>query len=95
MEDNSIFSVFSNIWSSARLKIPHQFQASWQHRLLTLDMGSLKKNDSFSFYLSIAVLIVFLNLIAANKSVLLLYACAHNKIIEISLSRKKYCRNIW
>ena len=53
---------------------PPQFQASWQHRLFTLDMGSLKKNDSVSFYLSIAVLLVFLYLIAANNSVLLLYA---------------------
>jgi hypothetical protein len=50
MGDNSIFIVFSNIWSSVRLKIPPQFQASWQHRLFTLDMGSLTKNDSFSFY---------------------------------------------
>jgi hypothetical protein len=57
--------------------------------------GQFKKNDSFSFYLSLAVLLVLLYLIAANKSVLLLYACAHKNIIEISLSRKKYCRNIW
>ena len=59
------------------LKIPPQFQASWQHRLFTLDMGSLKKSDSFSFYLFIAVFLVLLYLIAANKSMLLLYACAH------------------
>ena len=60
------------------LKIPPQFQASWQHRLFTLDMGSFKKKMTpFSFYLSIAVLLVFLCGIAANKSVLLLYACAH------------------
>ena len=59
------------------LKIPPQFQASWQHRLFTLDMGSLKKNDSLSFYLFITLLLVFLYLIATNKSVLLLYACAH------------------
>jgi hypothetical protein len=38
---------------------------------------------------------VFLYLIADNKSVLLLYACAHKKIIEISLSRKNYRRDIW
>jgi hypothetical protein len=38
--------------------------------------GQFKKNDSFSFYLSITLLLVFLYLIAANKSVLLLYACA-------------------
>jgi hypothetical protein len=44
------------------LKIPPQFQASWQHRLFTLDMGSLKKNDSFSFYLFITLLLVFLYL---------------------------------
>ena len=83
MGDNSIFSVFSNIWSSVRLIVPHQFQASWQHKLFTLDMDSLKKKDSFSFYLSIAVLLVLLYLIAANKSVLLLYACAH----KISLKK--------
>jgi len=45
MGDNYIFIVFSNIWSSVRLKIHPQFQPSWQHRLFTLDMGSfnLKK----------------------------------------------------
>jgi hypothetical protein len=31
------------------LKIPPQFQASWQHRLFTLDMGSLKKMTPFPF----------------------------------------------
>jgi hypothetical protein len=41
--DKSIFIVFSNIWPSVRLKIPPQFQASWQHRLFTLNMGSFKK----------------------------------------------------
>jgi hypothetical protein len=51
MGDNSIFSVLSNIWSSVRLKIPPQFQASWWQRLFTLDMASYK-NDCFSFYLS-------------------------------------------
>ena len=34
-------------------------------------------NDSFFFYLSIAVLPVLLYLIAANNSVLLLYACVY------------------
>jgi hypothetical protein len=77
MGDNSIVIVFSNIWSSARLKILPQFQASWQHRLFTLDMGSFKFFYYFSFHLSIVVLLVFLYLTAANKSVLLLYAFAH------------------
>jgi hypothetical protein len=40
MGDISIFSVFSNIWSSVRLKIPPQFQASWRQRLYTLGMAS-------------------------------------------------------
>ena len=57
---------------------PPQFQASWQHRLFTLDISSLIIFYPFSFYLSIAVLLVFLYLIiAANKSVLALYACVH------------------
>jgi hypothetical protein len=75
MGDNSIFIVFSTISSPVHLKILPQ--ASWQNRLFTLDMGSFKKYDSFSFYLSIAVLLVILYLIAANESVLLLYDCAH------------------
>ena len=37
------------------------------------------KNDSFSFYPSKAVLLVFLYLIAANYSVLLLHVCARKK----------------
>jgi hypothetical protein len=48
----------SNIWSSVRLKISPQFQASWQ-QIVYIGYGHLKKNDSFSFYLSIAVLPVF------------------------------------
>jgi hypothetical protein len=43
MGDNSIFSVFSNIWSSVHLKMSPQFQASSWQRLLTLDMASYKK----------------------------------------------------
>ena len=83
---------------------PPQFQASLQHRLFTLDMGSLKKKEPFSFYLSIAVLLVFLYLIAANKSVLVLYACAHKislkylfpeKIaIEICCQNCQECKHI-
>ena len=83
------FIVFSNIWSSVRLKIPPQFQAYWQHRLFSLDMASLIKNDSFSFYLYITLLLVFLCLIAANKSVLSLYACAHKISLKYLFSRKK------
>ena len=93
MVDNSIFIVFSNIWSSVRLKITSQFQVSWQHRLVTLDMGS-QTNDPFSFYLSIAVLLVFLCLIAANKSVLLLYACAHKISLNYLFPGKNCHRNM-
>jgi hypothetical protein len=46
-------------------------------QIVYIRYGQFKKKDSFSFYLSIAVLLVLLYLIAANKSVLLLYACAH------------------
>ena len=94
MGDNYIFSVFSNIWSSVRLKIPPQFQASRWQRLFTLDMANLKKNDSFSFYLSIAVL-VFLYLNAAYASirqcVIIICRCPQN--IEIYLSRKNVHRS--
>ena len=60
----------------------------------------VKKNDSFSFYLSIVVLLVFLYLIAAyasvRQSVIIICRCPQN-IIEISLSRKKYSyvKNAW
>ena len=64
-----------------RLKIPPQFQASCQHRFVYIGYGQFKKKYPLSFYLSKAVLLVFLYFIAANNSVLLLYACAH----EISL----------
>ena len=43
-------------------------------QIVYIRYGQFKKNDSISFYLFI---LVFLYLIAANKSVLLLYACAH------------------
>ena len=38
-------------------------------KIVYIEYGQLKKNDSFSFYLSIAVLLVFLYLIAAYASV--------------------------
>jgi hypothetical protein len=94
MGDNSMFIVFSNIWPSVRLKISPQYQASWQHRLFTLDMGSLSKNDSFSFYHFITLLLVFLYLIAANKSVLLLYACAHKISLKYIFPEKNCHRNM-
>ena len=74
MGDNSIFIVFSNIWLSVHLKIPPQFQASWQ-QIVYIRYGQLKKKRLP--FLFITLLLVFLHLIAANKSVLLLYACAH------------------
>jgi hypothetical protein len=60
-------------------------------------MGSLKKNDPFSFYLSIAVLLVFIYLIAANKTVLLLYAYAHKISLKYLFPEKIaieiFCQN--
>ena len=47
MGDNSIFSVFSNIWSSVRLKIHPQFQASWWQKIVYIGYGQLKKNLLF------------------------------------------------
>ena len=88
MGENSIFIVFSTISLPVRLKILPQFQASLQNRLFTLDMGSFKKYDSFSFYLSIPVLLVFVYLIAANKSVLLLYTCAHKISLKYLFQEK-------
>ena len=82
MGDNSIFSVFSNIWSSARLKIPHQFQASWQHRLLTLDMGSLKKMTPFPFtFLQLCSLCFYILL-------LLIKVCYYYMLVSIKISLK-------
>ena len=88
MGDNSIISVFSNIWSSVRLKIPPHFQASWQHRLLTFDMGSLKKFTPFPFIFPKRCPLSFKYFIAANKCVISICLCPRN-IIEISISREK------
>ena len=46
-------------------------------QIVYIGYGQLKKKTPFTFYLSIAVLSVFLYLIATNNSVLLLYACVH------------------
>jgi hypothetical protein len=56
-------------------------------QIVYIGYGSFKKNDPFSFYPSIAMILVFLYLIAANNNVLVLCLCPQN-IIEISLSRK-------
>jgi hypothetical protein len=45
-------------------------------QIVHIGYGQLKK-IFFSFYLSIAVLPVFLYFIATNNSMLLLYACVH------------------
>jgi hypothetical protein len=59
-------------------------------KIVYIGYCQLKKNDYFSFYLSIAVLLVFLYLIAAYASirpfVIIICRCPQN-IIEISLSR--------
>jgi len=52
-----------------------------------------QKKDPFSFYLSMGVLLVFLYIIAADKSVLLLYACA-NKISLKYLFQEKIAIDI-
>jgi multidrug efflux pump subunit AcrB len=56
-----------------------------------------KEKDSFSFYLSIAVLLVFLYSIAdyasARQCVIIIWPCPQN-ITEISLSRKHVHRNV-
>jgi len=43
MGDNSMFIVFSNIWSSVRLKIPPQFQASLATQIAYIRYGQFKK----------------------------------------------------
>ena len=66
-------------------------------KIVYIGYGQLKKNDSFSFYLSIAVLLVFLYLIGAYASVrqcvIIICRCPQN-IIEISLSKKNVHRNM-
>jgi multidrug efflux pump subunit AcrB len=66
-------------------------------KIAFIGYDQLKKNDSFSFYLSIAMLLVFLYLIAVYASVrecaIIICWCPQN-IIEISLSRKNVHRNM-
>jgi hypothetical protein len=78
MGDNSIFIVFSNIWPSA-FENPPSIPSFLATQIVYIGYGQFLKNDSFSFYLSIAVLLVllYLNSDKKTKSVLLLYACAH------------------
>jgi len=52
MGDNSIFSVFSNIWSSVRLKIPPRLPSIPSFlvpKIVYIEYGQFTKNDSFSF----------------------------------------------
>ena len=66
-------------------------------KIVYIGYGQLKKNDSFSLYISIAVLLVFLYLIAAYASVrqcvIIVCRCPQN-VIEISLSRKNVHRSM-
>jgi hypothetical protein len=66
-------------------------------KIVYFGYGQLKKMTPFSFYLSIAVLLVFLYLIVAYASVrqcvIIICRCPQN-IIEISLSRKIFHRNM-
>jgi hypothetical protein len=81
MGDNSIFIVFSNIWSSLRLKIPFNFKLLGNTDCLPW-IWAVKQMINFPF--------VFLYLIAANKGVLVLYACVH-KISLKYLFPEKIC----
>ena len=76
MGENSIFSVFSNIWSSVRLIISLNSKLLGNTDCLHW-IWTVLENDSFIFYLSIAVHLLFLYLITDDNSVLLLYDCAH------------------
>jgi hypothetical protein len=67
-------------------------------KIVYIGYGQLKKNDSFSFYLSIDMLLVFLYLIAAYASVrqcVIIICWFPQNIIEISLSRKNVHRNMF
>ena len=70
-------------------------------KIVYIGYGQFKKNDSF--YLSVAVFLVFIYLIAAYASVLLLYAGAHKILkylfpekmfIEICCQRCQKCNTI-
>jgi hypothetical protein len=62
-------------------------------KIAYIEYGQLKQNDSFSFYLSIAVLLVFLYRIAAYASVrqcYLLYAGAHKISLKYLFPEKMF-----
>jgi hypothetical protein len=62
-------------------------------KIVYIEYGQLKQNDSFSFYLSIAVLLVFLYRIAAYASVrqcYLLYAGAHKISLKYLFPEKMF-----
>ena len=64
-------------------------QASWQHWMFTLDMGSFKKKWLFFFLPSYSCApCFFLYLIAANKTVLLLCACGHKISLKYVFTEK-------
>jgi hypothetical protein len=63
-------------------------------QIVYIGYGQFKTNYPFSFYLSKVVHLVFLYFIAANNSVLLLYACAHEISLKYLFPEKKYPRNM-
>jgi hypothetical protein len=92
MGDNSIFIVFSNLWSSVHLKTPLNSKLLDNRDCLHWIWAVKIKRPLFllPFY-SCAHVVLYL--IAANKSVSIICLCSQN-IIEISLSRKNCHRNM-
>jgi hypothetical protein len=77
--DKPLKFIGKNIWKSSLKLLGKTDCLHWIWAVL-------KRYDSFSFYLSIAVLLVILYLIAANESVLLLYISNVNNL---------FCQEAW
>jgi hypothetical protein len=93
MGDNSIFSVFSNIWSSVRLKIHLNSKLLGDKDCLHWIWPVKKKMTPFPFtfpWLCSLYFYILLLLMPVSGNVLLFIICrCLQNIIEISLSRKK------
>ena len=78
----TLFSVSSQIYDHLCIENSPSIPSFLVTKIVYIEYGQLKKYDSFSFYLSIAVLLVFLYLIAAyarvGQCVIIICRCPQN-----------------
>ena len=92
MGDNSIFSVFSNIWLSVRLKIPPPIPSFLVTKIVYIGYGQIQKITLFLLPFHSCAPCIFISYccLCQSGSMLLLYAGSHKISLKYLFPEKMF-----